>query len=240
MKPPFLTRNEGTSSHGILSIKKEALSLPNIMTYTRIAAIPFIIWFMQHGTRRSGFIAALIYILAGFTDLLDGIVARMTGSITVLGKFLDPLADKLTNLSVLIYMVYQHAIPPWLVVLLVIREFGITGLRTLAASEGIVIAASKGGKSKTAFQFIGVTFLLAGHPYYLVGTDIVLDFPKMGLFILYISIIFSLFSALEYTALFVESIEVERIREERKTGSIPVLPTDSREDEDSSGGRHSP
>ncbi|MBU1219281.1 CDP-diacylglycerol--glycerol-3-phosphate 3-phosphatidyltransferase [Myxococcota bacterium] len=191
----------------IQSIGEEITNLPNILTTSRMALIPIILYFTSKGTIMGSYIAAFLFVLAGITDGIDGYLARKYNKITLLGQFLDPLADKLTTLSVVVYLAIMQLVPGWLLILMLFREFAITGLRTIAMGEGVVISASHSGKSKTAFQFIGITWLLVHYPYYLIGTDIVLDFHRMGLYILYLSLVLSLFSAFEYFALFRETVE---------------------------------
>lgn len=197
------------------SLGKEITNLPNLITLSRLVLIPIILVFINWGTPLDHYIATLLFILAGLSDFLDGYLARKSGKITLMGKFLDPLADKITTLSVMVTLVAQQSIPAWLLILMLTREFAVTGLRALAIGEGVVIAASAGGKQKTAFQFFGLTFLLIHYPYPLVGTSWVLNFHRMGLFILYLSLILSIFSAVEYFALFVEAIEHQNLRRAR-------------------------
>ena len=200
-------RRRKASDFRIRTLGEEVGNLPNLITLSRLVLIPLILVFLNEGTPLSHYIASLLFILAGFSDFLDGYLARRMGRITLLGKFLDPLADKLTTLSVMVTLVAMGLIPAWLLILMLFREFAVTGLRALAMGEGVVIAASESGKQKTAFQFFGLTFLLVNFSYPLWGTDWMLDFHRMGLFILYLSLILSLFSAVEYFALFIEAVE---------------------------------
>ncbi len=194
---------------------EEIRSLPNLITMSRLFMIPAIIYFLQLGTIRGHYFAALMFLFAGISDGLDGYLARRSGKITLLGKFLDPLADKLTTLSIMVYLVLMTLVPPWLLILMLFREFAITGLRAIAIGEGVVIAASQSGKAKTAFQFVGLTFLLVHNSFSFLGTDFVLDYHVMGLYILYLSLIMSIFSAFEYFALFTEAVEQKDIRQRK-------------------------
>jgi phosphatidylglycerophosphate synthase len=106
-----------------------------------------------------------VYALAAITDFFDGYIARKQGLVSVLGKFLDPLADKLFVMATLVWLVNMGRIETWVVVALLAREFGITGLRSIASSEGVVIAAGDDGKAKTALQMIGILCLILGYPY---------------------------------------------------------------------------
>jgi CDP-diacylglycerol---glycerol-3-phosphate 3-phosphatidyltransferase len=190
-------------------------SIPNLVTFSRLVLIPFILYFLQMGTVKSHYIAGCLFLLAGISDGLDGFLARILNKSTLMGKFLDPLADKLTTLSVMVYLSIMMLVPPWLLILMLFREFSITGLRAIASGEGVIISASNSGKVKTAFQFVGLTFLLAHHSYRLLGTSIVLDYHLMGLYILYLSLVMSFFSAFEYFALFVEAVELKNIKKKR-------------------------
>jgi len=214
LKLKFVRRRKVSDFH-IRSLSEEVGNLPNLITLSRLALIPVILVFLDRGTPVSHYIASLLFILAGFSDFLDGYLARKTGKITLLGKFLDPLADKITTLSVMVTLVAMQLIPTWLLILMLVREFAVTGLRALAMGEGVVISASESGKQKTAFQFFGLTFLLVYFPYPLWGTGWMLDFHRMGLFILYLSLILSLFSAVEYFALFMEAVERKNLQRAR-------------------------
>lgn len=197
------------------SLKRDVWNIPNLMTMGRIAVIPLILWLIDQGTPKSGVYAALVYAAAAITDLLDGIVARRMGIVSVLGKFLDPLADKLLVTAALIWMVPMGRIPEWAVILLISREISITGLRSIASSEGVVISAGDSGKSKTALQMIGILCLIIGYPYHLdlLVADLgVVDLVVVGRALVYISLIFSLSSALEYVKLFANAVEAKTSR----------------------------
>lgn len=197
------------------SLKRDVWNIPNLMTMARIAVIPLILWLIDQGTPKSGVYAALVYAAAAITDLLDGIIARRMGIVSVLGKFLDPLADKLLVTAALIWMVPMGRIPEWAVILLISREISITGLRSIASSEGVVISAGDSGKSKTALQMIGILCLIIGYPYHLdlLVADLgVVDLVVVGRALVYISLIFSLSSALEYVKLFANAVEAKASR----------------------------
>lgn len=197
------------------SLKKDIWNLPNILTMGRIVAIPLILWLIDRGTPRSGVIAALVYSGAAITDLLDGMIARRMGIVSVLGKFLDPLADKLLVTAALIWMVPMGRISEWAVILLISREISVTGLRSIASSEGVVISAGDGGKSKTALQMIGILCLILGYPYHIhlgiIDLGLV-DLVAVGRALIYVSIIFSLLSMVEYVNLFAKAVEAKNRR----------------------------
>jgi CDP-diacylglycerol--glycerol-3-phosphate 3-phosphatidyltransferase len=139
------------------------------------------------------------------SDMVDGYLARRLNAVTILGKFLDPLADKLIVMSAVVWLCPMGRIPAWAVVLLLGRELAITGLRSVAASEGVVIGAGSGGKMKTALQMIGIVALVLGYPYHLTyfGFDLgIVDLARVGRGLVYLSLVFSFLSAAEYVQLF--------------------------------------
>jgi len=197
------------------SIKQDALNLPNLLTFGRIIVIPLVLWLIGRGSPRDCLWATIVYSLAALTDLIDGWLARRMNIVSVLGKFLDPLADKLLVMATLIWMVPMGRIAGWAVVLLLAREISITGLRSIASSEGVVIAAGEGGKSKTALQMVGILCLIIGYPYHLtlgfmdLGT---VDLVPVGRALVYISLFFSITSAVSYIGLFAEAVEAKQKR----------------------------
>ena len=133
------------------------MNLANKLTMLRIILVPiFLIFIVVKGIPYGSIIATLIFIIASLTDQLDGYIARSRNEITNFGKFMDPLADKLLVTAALISLVEFNLIPGWATVVIIAREFAVSGLRTLAASEGKVIAASWWGKIKTVTQIIAI------------------------------------------------------------------------------------
>ncbi len=190
------------------SLKKELWSAPNIITLVRIGMIPVFLVFTYYESRLHSFIAALVYSVTAATDFLDGWIARRWDLVTVIGKFLDPLADKLIAMSALIMLVHLGRVAAWVVVLVMAREFAVTGLRSMAMSEGIVIAAGQEGKWKTALQLVAIVFLILHYAYpidFLVGTGVV-DANRVGTVLLYISVFFSMWSAWKYFAGFIDAV----------------------------------
>jgi CDP-diacylglycerol--glycerol-3-phosphate 3-phosphatidyltransferase len=190
------------------SLKKELWSSPNIITLVRIAAIPVFLVFTYYESRENSFFAAFIYSITAATDFLDGWLARRLNLVTVIGKFLDPLADKLIAMAALVMLVHLGRVAAWVVIVLMARDFAVTGLRSIAMSEGIVIAAGKEGKYKTAVQLVGIVFLLLHYPYpidFLFGTAVV-DANHLGTALLYISAVLSVWSAWKYFAGFVDAV----------------------------------
>ncbi len=149
-----------------MSMRSGLLNLPNLLTLGRIAAVPLIVILLLSPSREAGFWAAAVFSLAAITDWLDGWLARRWQVVTVLGKFLDPLADKLIVMAALIMLIPHERVPAWAVFVILAREMVVTGLRSIASSEGIVIAASDLGKFKTIFQMVAIIGLLLHYDYY--------------------------------------------------------------------------
>lgn len=181
-------------------------SLPNLVTMGRVLLIPGVLVLIDNYSPLRSFLASLLYLGAAAGDALDGYLARSRGQVSVLGKFLDPLADKLIVTAVLVFMVALGRVPAWLVVVLIARDLAITGLRSIASAEGIVIAASDGGKIKTAFQLVAIMMLLVHFRFPLLGTAAVIDFHRTGLVTLYISMVLSLWSGAAYVRGFFRAV----------------------------------
>jgi CDP-diacylglycerol--glycerol-3-phosphate 3-phosphatidyltransferase len=200
---------------GRRTLAEDALNLPNLLTMARIAAIPFFVWLLDSPTPIRGFWACIVFTAAAITDVLDGYLARKLGVVSVLGKFLDPLADKLIVMAALVWMVPMGRISAWVVVVLLAREISVTGLRSVAASEGVVISAGDEGKTKTALQMIGIVALVLGYPYHLsyLGIDLgVVDMVHVGRMLVYLSLLFSFASAAQYVRLFASAVEAKEQR----------------------------
>jgi len=185
-------------------LREELLNAPNLMTLGRILCIPVFLALLAYENRRNSFLAALVFAAAAISDWLDGWLARVSNKVTTLGKFLDPLADKIIVLSALVMLVRLGRVPVWVVVIILARELLISGLRTIAMSEGLVIAASRGGKWKTSLQLSGIIALMVHYHFpidYLFWT-VVTDFHAVGLALLYISLIPGITSAIDYVRAF--------------------------------------
>ena len=141
------------------------MNLPNVLTLSRLAAIPLLMGLLLVSFPGHDQLAAALFVLVSFTDTLDGQIARRRGMVSDLGKFLDPLADKLLVLSVLIVLVQEGLVAAWVVVVIFSRELLITILRSVGASQGRVIAAAPLGKTKTVTQMAAVTLLILQRPY---------------------------------------------------------------------------
>lgn len=187
-------------------LRRELLFLPNILTMLRVALIPLVLVFIDNESALRCFIACLLYGVSAFTDFLDGYLARRSNQISLLGKFLDPLADKILVMATLVWMVPMGRIPAWVVVLLLARELAVTGLRSIASSQGLIISARQWGKDKTALQMVGILCLMAHFRYPVFGTDYYVDFHQVGIYTIYISLVLSVFSAIEYLQLFARAV----------------------------------
>lgn len=175
-------------------------NLPNMLTVGRILIIPLFVWFTYDGDPFYSVMAASLFTLAAVTDVIDGFLARRWNMITVVGKLLDPLADKLIVAAAMVMMVRLGRIPAWIVIVLISREFIVTGLRQVAASEGMVIAAGQEGKWKTALQLVGIIALCVHytHPVFLLVGWYDVNFNVIGKVMIYASTFFSVLSAGSY------------------------------------------
>ena len=166
------------------------MNLPNKITIIRICMIPlFMLIYFSPNIENSNLIATIIFTLAAVTDGLDGYLARSRNEITTFGKFMDPLADKLLISAALISLVQTGQVKAWIVILILAREFFITGFRTLAASNGLTIAASKLGKTKTVSQILAIIVTMMD--------DFGLSFP-LGKVLMYLALFFTLLSGFDY------------------------------------------
>ena len=142
------------------------MNLPNKLTVMRMILIPFFVFFMlaPYFEGYGNYIATAIFIIASLTDMLDGKIARKYNLVTDFGKFMDPLADKLLVCSAMICLIEKGQLAAWIVIIIIAREFIISGFRLVASDNGIVIAANYWGKFKTTFQMIGVVLLIFNIP----------------------------------------------------------------------------
>lgn len=181
--------------------KNQIYNLPNILTLSRIFIIPVIFALLFFREEIYGIVASLFFIIAIITDFIDGYIARKKKLVTDLGIFLDPIADKLLVVTILIMLIPLGRIPAWVVVIIIFREIFITGLRAIAGEKGIVISAGREGKWKTAFQMFGIFFLLIyGHFYINMGFlgHFYINLGYLGMIFIFVSIIFSLISSYKY------------------------------------------
>lgn len=152
------------------------MNLPNKLTVFRVVLVPFFVAFLLlSGTNESlKWVALVIFVVASLTDLLDGHIARSRNLVTTFGKFMDPLADKILTISGMICLIELGRIPSWIVVIIVAREFIISGFRLIATEHGIVIAANYWGKWKTTFQMIMIILMIMNLPALQMVTTIVM------------------------------------------------------------------
>lgn len=179
--------------------KSLIINLPNAITMLRVGIIPVLFFLLFDPGRLWSLIIALLFIMAALTDLLDGYVARKYHIVTKIGKFLDPIADKLIVNTAMIVMIPIGRIPAWIVAVIIIRDFIIDGIRTIATSEGIIIDASKLGKKKTLCQIFAVSALMIHYPFIGANAHIV------GIFILYIALWLTIHSGVDYILKFYHS-----------------------------------
>ena len=169
------------------------MNLPNKLTVLRVIMIPFFVVSLLafHGeVRLLRNLAAAIFIVASLTDMLDGKIARKYNLVTNFGKFMDPLADKLLVCSALICLIELGQLPAWMVIIIVSREFIISGFRLIAAEQGIVIAASYWGKFKTTFQMLMVIVLIIDIPNPV--------FDVIGTVLIYVALALTIISLIDY------------------------------------------
>ena len=172
--------------------QRKTCSLPNTLTVIRLASIPIVLIFLNFQGRWGSFLAGLFFALAAITDILDGYIARKYGSVTVLGKFLDPLADKLLVSMTMIMLIPLGRIPVWIVIVIIGREMAVTGLRAIAVNEGIIIQASPLGKYKTIFQSVAITGLCLHYVF------LNINFHVVGMTFLWGALILTLWSGWDY------------------------------------------
>ena len=173
------------------------VNLPTIITFSRILLIPLFIFAVYV----ESLFGAFIFVLASATDVLDGYLARKSKQVTKLGVLLDPVADKILVISALIVLVDTIPIPAWIAIVIIAREFIITGLRIVAMSKDIIIPAEIGGKIKTTIQFVSIFILLIDHS--LKRLDVYnLDLYNTGYVLLWIAMLMGLVSGGQYFVLF--------------------------------------
>lgn len=191
------------------TIRQDIVNIPNILTLFRIFLIPVVAVFIFYGDPLSAVIAVVLFGVASITDWLDGYIARRQNLVSMTGKFLDPLADKLLVMTALVMLIPLGRLPAWIVIIIVAREISVTGLRAMAASEGMVIAAGSGGKLKTAFQMTGLVGLIVHYTYeinYFGLFTVEINFHRFGFWLLAISVFFSLWSGWIYFRNFLRAI----------------------------------
>lgn len=168
------------------------MNLPNKLTLFRVVLIPFFVFFLlaPYFEDYGNYIAVAIFIVASLTDMLDGKIARKYNLVTNFGKFMDPLADKLLVCSAMICLISTGQLPAWIVIIIISREFIISGFRLIASDNGVVIAASYWGKFKTTFQMLMVIVLIIDIPNPV--------FDVIGTVLIYVALALTIISLIDY------------------------------------------
>ncbi|WP_291323254.1 CDP-diacylglycerol--glycerol-3-phosphate 3-phosphatidyltransferase [Desulfonatronospira sp.] len=171
-------------------------NLPNSLTFARIATVPLLVVLLYFPSRTTAAAAMLIFIIASLTDLFDGLLARRYNQVTKMGKFLDPLADKILITAVLIMLVHNGWLQAWIAIVIITREITVTGLRAIAAEQSIVISADRYGKLKTIFQVVALCPLMLHYTWW--GFD-----PNLlGQVLIHIAMILAVASGVNYLSIF--------------------------------------
>jgi CDP-diacylglycerol---glycerol-3-phosphate 3-phosphatidyltransferase len=179
---------------------RKIINLPNTITMARLSIIPFLFFLLFSPDQTWSLVLAISFIIASLTDLLDGYVARRYQIVTTMGKFLDPIADKLVINTAMVLMIPIGRIPAWVVAIIIIRDFFVDGVRTIATSEGIVIQASWLGKQKTLCQVFAVSALMIHYPF--LGADA----HTVGTVLLFMALIMTIYSGIDYFMKFLKLV----------------------------------
>lgn len=177
------------------------MNLPNKITLCRIIATPVFLFFLMPGwfgqflgiDQWGRYAATLIFVLAALTDMVDGRLARKYGQVSELGKFLDPIADKLLVTAALIALIKTDNLSVWVVFIIIAREFIVSGFRLVAASQRVVIAADRLGKIKTVIQIVAIVALLLRN----FPVSLITDFP-LGMVLMYAAVVMTIISGFNY------------------------------------------
>lgn len=185
------------------------LNIPNYISFFRVVIIPVVVVLMAFQNPLNsgkfhpvlGYFAALLFVLAAISDLFDGWAARKMQIVGTFGKFLDPVADKLIHMAVMIMLIPLQELPAWIVVLFLVRELSITALRSIAAGEGMILAADIWGKKKTALLNVALTCFL------LPSTFLALNTRSVGWVVLLMALVVSLGSGYNYVIQFMKHVQ---------------------------------
>lgn len=188
------------------------MNLPTQLTVGRICLVPLVVVFLISTESIHALLAAVLFGAAAVTDWLDGLIARRRGQVTTLGKLLDPVADKVLVSAALISLVQVGSVAAWMVVVMIGREFAVTGLRSVSAAQGVVIAASDLAKYKTVAQYLAVTLLILERnvPVGLEG-----EFVYLSRGMLWVALILTVFSGVDYFVRFYRAADVDALVRER-------------------------
>lgn len=175
------------------------MNLPNKLTILRLIFIPFYVFFLLTSFfKLSSLVAALIFGLASLTDLADGKIARARNLVTDFGKFADPLADKILVMSAMVCFVALGRMPAWVCIIILAREFAVSGLRLIVAGKGVVLAAGRWGKYKTAFQMIMSVFMTLDVSAFGLKGGLFKAYNILTLALMYISLALTIISMVDY------------------------------------------
>ncbi len=177
------------------------VALPNLLTLLRIGLVPVLVVLLFWPTPVARALAALAFLVACITDFFDGWLARRHGMTTALGQLLDPLADKLLVAAALIMLAAvppEPRVPVWMVVVIVLRELAVTGLRGIASSGGVTLAAQELGKYKMILQMFSLEALLLHYRYPVPGTGLEIDFHAGGMLFLWMALVLAVWSGVDY------------------------------------------
>ncbi len=185
------------------------LNIPNYISFFRVAIIPVVVILMSFQNPLSsqkfhpvlGYLTAFLFVLAAISDLFDGWAARKMGIVGTFGKFLDPVADKLIHMAVMIMLIPLQELPAWMVVLFLVRELSVTALRSIAASEGMILAADVWGKKKTALLNVALTCFLLPAKFFYLNTR------SVGWVLLLVTLVVSLGSGYNYVIQFMNHVQ---------------------------------
>jgi CDP-diacylglycerol--glycerol-3-phosphate 3-phosphatidyltransferase len=172
--------------------RREFWNLPNSLTVARCVAVPFVALILVFPGPNWCAAATMVFVIASLTDLIDGYLARKLDLESTIGAFLDPLADKLLVMAVMVMLIPLDRIPSWIVVIFLAREITITALRGIAAAEGVIIKARSLGKYKTVFQITALSFLI--YHYEILGADA----HSVGIVLMWFALAYSMISAYDY------------------------------------------
>ncbi len=186
-----MTESVADSDQTVRAVARhENVNLPNTLTTLRLLLIPAILLTFDAQFTYHQLVAPALFIVASITDSMDGRIARRFGKVTTLGKFLDPLADKMLILAVLALLVQDALLPAWIVVVVVGRELLITGLRAVGAAQGLIIVATPFGKTKTVSQMLAVGLLMLQRPYPTIAV--------LAQVMVWAAVLFTVFSGVDY------------------------------------------
>lgn len=190
------------------------MNLPTQLTLGRICLVPLVVVFLISTDSVHSLVAAILFAAAALTDWLDGLIARRWGQVTTLGKLLDPVADKVLVAAALISLVQVGKVDAWIVVVMIGREFAVTGLRSVSAAQGVVIAASDLAKYKTVAQYVAVTLLILEKN---VPLALEAEFVYLSRGMLWAALILTIFSGIDYFIRFYRGAALEAlIREDQR------------------------